>query len=66
MCNIVTRNAWYVRETPISLEQYLCDQIVKNNEKSQYRDEIYRQYKENIKPRQCMCNGMEWPSMIKS
>ena len=50
MGRIMTRTTRQVRLTPISSEQYLKDQKLKNYENSKYRDVIYRQYKQNIRP----------------
>ena len=44
MDRIVMRNMRYDKWILVSSEQYLLDQTAKNNEKSHYRDDIYRQY----------------------
>ena len=43
MGRMVTRTMRHMKQTPISSEQYLQGHIAKNNEQSQYRDDICRQ-----------------------
>ena len=42
---VVARTTRHIKQTLTHSKKYLQDQILMNNEKSQCRDDIYRQYK---------------------